>query len=305
VYLAGILRENNITHLHSPWADLNAFIALIASRLLGIQYSVQARAHDIHRKTYLYGLQEKFENAEFVIINTQYNVAHIRNLLSLANGAKIHLICNGLNPERFQPGHSRKALSPTTEILCVARLIEQKGLIYLLCACHSLKEKGITFRCRIIGGPENPLFMNYYVALKKLLKQLQLEEEVSFLGSQPFSHILAAYQKADIFVLPGVIAENGSRDITPNSLIEAMAMRLPVVSTPVTGIPEIVEDGVEGIWVPPKDEIALSEAMLRLIKDEPLRLELGNRARQKVEARFDINKNVVHYANKMGGGHEN
>ncbi len=300
VYLAGILRENNITHLHSPWADLNAFIALIASRLLGISYSVQARAHDIHRKTYLYGLQEKFENAEFVITNTQYNVAHIRNLLNHANGAEIHLIYNGLNLERFLPGRRRKGFSRPVEILCVARLIEQKGLTYLLRACRILKEKGIAFRCRIIGGPENPLFMNYYVALKKLHKRLQLEEEVSFLGSQPFGQILAAYDDADIFVLPCVIAENGSRDITPNSLIEAMAMKLPVVSTPVTGIPEIVEDGVEGILVPPNDEIALSDAMLRLIEDEPLRLELGNRARQKVEARFDIDKNIVQYANKMG-----
>jgi glycosyltransferase involved in cell wall biosynthesis len=300
VYLAGILRENNINHIHSPWADLNAFIALVASRLLGISYSVQARAHDVHRKTYLYGLQEKFENAEFVITNTQYNVAHVRNLLNHANGAKIHLIYNGLNLERFQPGRRTKELSHPAEILCVARLIEQKGLIYLLRACHILKEKGIAFRCRIIGGPENPLFMNYYVALMKLHKQLQLEEEVSFLGAQPFGQILAAYQEADIFVLPCVIAENGSRDITPNSLIEAMAMQLPVVSTPVTGIPEIVEDGVEGILVPPNDEIALSEAMLRLIADEPLRLELGSRARRKVEARFDISKNVVHYAVKMG-----
>jgi glycosyltransferase involved in cell wall biosynthesis len=295
VYLAGILRENGVTHIHSPWADLNAFIALIASRLLGIPYSVHARAHDIHRKTYLYGLSEKFENANFVITNTQYNVNYLSNLLNHAGDTKIHLVYNGLNLERFRPEGHRTGLASPPRILCVARLIEQKGLIYLLKACQILKEQGITFRCQIIGGPENPLFMNYYVALRSLHRKLHLEEDVFFLGSQPFSRVVEAYRDADIFVLPCVIAQDGSRDITPNSLIEAMAMELPVISTDITGIPEIVDDGVNGILVPPHDENVLSEAILRLIKDESVRRELGACARRKVESRFDINKNIIHY----------
>lgn len=73
LYLAGVLQEKQVNHVHSPWADLSAFVALLAARLLEIPYSVQARAHDIHRKTYLYALREKFENGEFVVTNTRYN----------------------------------------------------------------------------------------------------------------------------------------------------------------------------------------------------------------------------------------
>ncbi len=82
VYLAGTLKDNNINHIHSPWSDIHAFISLIASKLLRIPYTVQASAHDIHRKTYLYGLSEKFVNAEFVVTNTRYNELYLKSILN-------------------------------------------------------------------------------------------------------------------------------------------------------------------------------------------------------------------------------
>ena len=122
--------------------------------------------------------------------------------------------------------------------------------------------------------------MNYYVELKKLHRRLQLEDCVFFPGTQRFEQVLEKYREADIFILPSVIAEDGSRDITPNVLIEAMAMKIPVISTTVTGIPEIVENEVSGILVPPNDENALAEAIIKLIHDSNLRNELGeNRGR--------------------------
>ncbi|MCI0454152.1 MAG: glycosyltransferase [Candidatus Dadabacteria bacterium] len=295
VYLAGVLKDKNINHIHSPWADRCAFIALIASKLLGASYSLQGRAHDIHRKTYLYAFPEKFENAEFVITNTQYNEVYLRSSLNSPNGRKIYTIYNGLNIVQFTPNHKQENKSKQTRILSVARLIEQKGLVYLLKACKILKERGYTFRCEIIGGPEEPLYINYYLALKKLHRQMGLEECVFFLGAKSIDKVLEEYRNAHIFVLPCVIAEDGSRDISPNALIEAMAMKLPVISTNVTGIPEIVEDGVSGILVPPHDENALAGAIVKLIENDNLRKELGENARKKVEERFDIDKNIVKY----------
>jgi glycosyltransferase involved in cell wall biosynthesis/GT2 family glycosyltransferase len=295
VYLAGALKDMNINHIHSPWADVNAFVSLIASKLLKIPYTVQARAHDVHRKTYLYATAEKFMNAEFVVTNTRYNESHLKSFLDREAWGKIHTIYNGINLDQFEPRPDSRNTSNQIVILSVARLIEQKGLVYLLKSCRILKDRGYSFTCNVIGGLEKPLYINYYVMLMKLHRQLGLEERVFFLGDQPFHKVLEEYRNADIFVLPCVIAEDGSRDVTPNSLIEAMAMKLPVISTNVTGIPEIVENDVSGILIPSHNEIALAEAIIKLIENYHLRKELGENARKKIEERFDINKNVVQY----------
>ena len=115
------------------------------------------------------------------------------------------------------------------------------------------------------------------------------------MGAQPFEKILEAYTRADLFVLPCVIAENGGRDISPNALIEAMAMGLPVISTQLSAIPEIVEHGVSGVLVPPNDANALADAMRQLMENEPLRRALGVRARERVAARYDARKNVQQF----------
>jgi glycosyltransferase involved in cell wall biosynthesis len=173
--------------------------------------------------------------------------------------------------------------------------------VYLLQACRNLREKGYQFKCEIIGGPEEPLYTNYFIELKKLHRRLDLSDCVLFLGARRFNEVLEKHREADIFVLPSVIAQDGSRDITPNSLIEAMAMKLPVISTTVTGIPEIVEDGVSGVLVPPNDENALTEALIRLIEDPDRRKELGENARKRVEEKFDVNKNISRYIDLFAG----
>ena len=139
--------------------------------------------------------------------------------------------------ERFCPNGRVRSKSEPVRILCVARLIEQKGLTYLLKACSLLKEMDLAFQCRIIGCAED-IFMNYYVTLKKLHRNLFLEDCVEFSGTLPFHEIIEAYEHSDIFVLPCIIAKDGSRDIIPNSLLEATAMQLPVISTKVTGVPD-------------------------------------------------------------------
>lgn len=293
VYLAWLAKEKKLNHIHSPWADRNSFIALIASKLLGISYSLQARAHDIHRKDYLFGLKEKFENAAFAITNTKYNFEYIKSEITPSINGRLNLVYNGINLEEFIPKQGNRE-SELIRLLCVARLIEQKGIDLLLRTCKELKDKGYNFICNIIGGTED-IYMHYYLEIKKLHSQLNLEDKVFFLGSLPFREALNYYSNTDIFVLPCVIAEDGSRDITPNALIEAMAMKLPVISTNITGIPEIVDNEINGILIPPNDGNALTESIERLINHPELRKQLGEKAREKVEERFDINKNVSSY----------
>jgi glycosyltransferase involved in cell wall biosynthesis len=177
------------------------------------------------------------------------------------------------------------------KILSVANLVEPKGLEYLLTACKILQDRGYPVHCEIIG-PRVTYSMNYYIKLQKLRRALELEREFRFLGAQPFARVLEKYREFDIFVLPAVIAEDGSGDVTPNVVIEAMAMELPVISTRSRGIPELVEDGVSGILVSPRDEEALARAIMRLMEDKELRKKLGHNARKRVEERFDISKNI-------------
>jgi glycosyltransferase involved in cell wall biosynthesis len=177
------------------------------------------------------------------------------------------------------------------KVLAVGNLVEPKGFEYLIRASKILRERGFAVKCEIIGG-KVVTEMNYYIDLHKLRKRLALEKEVAFLGKQPFYRVLEKYQDADIFVLPAVVASHGGRDITPNVMLEAMAMKLPVISTTSGAISEIVENEVSGILVSPRDEEAIAAAIVRLLTNESLREKLGNNARRRVEERFDISKNI-------------
>ncbi len=179
------------------------------------------------------------------------------------------MVYNGIDLEKFIPADEKKE-SKLIRILCVARLMEQKGIVLLLKSCKELKEKGYNFVCNIIGSPED-IYMYHYLEIKKLHAQLKLEDKVFFLKSLPFREVLNYYNNSDVFVLPCLIAEDGSRDITPNALIEAMAMKLPVISTNITGVPEIVDNEINGILIPPNDVAALSASIGRLINQPELR----------------------------------
>ena len=293
VYLAGVLKEENARHLHLPWSDRTAFTGLLAARLSEIPFSVHARAHDIHRRLQKFALKEKLSNASFVITNSRYNHRFLERQISPKRKKQIHTVYEGIDVTKFESAGDKRETG-RLRILSVARLIEEKGLVYLLKACHILKMKGIRFRCEIIGESELPAYRYYDVELKRLHRELNLEASVKFLGPQSFAVVVEAYRRASVFVLPCVIASNGGRDVTPNSLIEAMAMELPVVSTHISAIPEIIEDGESGLLVPPGDELALAAAVEKLASDPVLRRTLGLKARKKVEQQFDIRRNILH-----------
>ncbi len=295
IYVAGTLLKHNIQHAHSPWADTNAFILMQAAALLDLPYSVQARAHDIHRDNRRVGLYERLSAAKFIVTNTRYNVDYLKTILKASEHSKIKLIYNGLDLACFQPRITQLSVVHKPIFLCVARLIEQKGLLDLLHACCILQEQGYEFLCHIIGAPELPDYNDYYQDLKNLRQELKLEDKVHLLGPQSFDKVMTAYQQANIFVLPCVFAADGSRDITPNALIEAMAMGLPVISTPITGIPEIVDDEINGLLVPPEEPRLLADAMLRLLLAPHLSQRLGQAARKKVAKQFNIRQNSRAY----------
>ncbi len=291
--LAQLLRQQNAGHIHAPWAYHQAFQALCAARLLDIPFSVQARAHDLHRCTQAYALQQKFRGARFIITNSHFNAEHIRTYLPAAQHHKIHVIYNGVALSRFQPPERAQSGAGVVRLLAVGRLVGFKGFRYLVEACTLLRAAGHPFQCDIVGGEDWEEDANAAVALRLIRHELTPPDVLRFHGVQSLNAVLAMMRAADIFVLPSVLARNNSFDITPNVIIEAMALALPVVSTAIGAIPELVEDGVTGLLVPPSDPAALAAALGDLISQPTLRHQMGLAGRQKAEAQFDAQRNMA------------
>jgi colanic acid/amylovoran biosynthesis glycosyltransferase len=289
--LASALHGAKVTHVHVPWADRHAIIAFVAARLIGARFSVQARASEIHRAITGRGIADRVKFAEFIITNSEYNERYLRSLLG-RDGPAVRVIRNGLDLAQFPTPVRKGKDGGPFRILAVGRLVEPKGFKYLLHACRLLLDRGHDVVCEIVGGRVDPLDTVTWIDLKMRHDSHGLSTHVTFSGPQSFQQVMRGFQEADAFVLPCVRARDGSHDITPNSLIEAMAMQLPVVSTTSGAIPEIVEHDVSGLLVPPADAESLTTAIERLIVDPALCARLGAAARARVEERFDLHENT-------------
>jgi glycosyltransferase involved in cell wall biosynthesis len=170
--------------------------------------------------------------------------------------------------------------------LAVARLVEKKGYPYLIKACQILAAQGYDFQCLIVGGgPQERL-------LKQMIEEFDLSKYVSLVGIVFQERLRDYFNQADMFVLPCIVASDQDRDGIPNTLIEAMAMEIPVISTYVSGIPELIEDRKTGLLVPPQDEVSLAKAIATLLEDKELKETLGKAGRNKVIQEFEIKKNT-------------
>ena len=173
-------------------------------------------------------------------------------------------------------------LGSTPLILSVGRLVEKKGFPDLLHACARLKQAGYRFRCAIYG--EGPL----HDELAALIERLGLSGEVALAGACSQRELIPIFQHADVFVLAPFVTADGDRDGIPNVLVEAMACGLPVVSTSVAGIPELVKPDQNGLLVAPHDADALFAALAALLADPDRRKQLGEAARRTVVEHFDL-----------------
>jgi len=169
----------------------------------------------------------------------------------------------------------------------VGRLVDKKGLPYLLEACRMLKSEGQSFRCVIVGeGPQRR-------PLEGMVRSFGLGGLVTFPGAVSQERVLDLYREAAVFALPCQVMGNGDRDGIPNVLVEAMAVGLPVISTAISGIPELITSGHDGLLVPERDVQALTSAIQTLMQDEALRERLGRQARSSVARKFDSRVNAL------------
>jgi colanic acid/amylovoran biosynthesis glycosyltransferase len=276
-YVADRAKRNGVGHLHAHFANRAATVAQQASHLLGVPFSFTAHAFDVFRGADAKVITRKMADARFTATVSEYNV---RFLQSLANGSRprIELVRNGIDMTRFiEPD---QAPSEPFSILAVARLVEKKGLPILIDACGILRDAGHDFQCEIIGKGA------LRAQLEQLIRAWQLGDRVRLVGPLAQQEIVAHYQRAHVLALPCIVGSDGNREGLPVSIVEALACGVPVVSTPVTGIPEAVHDGVNGLIVPSGDAVALARALERLQLDRPLLARMRAAARPSVIAHY-------------------
>lgn len=282
-----VLESGRIRHLHAHFCHGATEVAMLASRMCGVPFSFTAHAKDIYRQDMNPGdlLPLKLRRARFAVTCTRANQTYLDRLRPPQT--PLHAIYHGLDLSRFVPSeHSVKSDVPL--ILSVGRLVEKKGFHFLIEACRALKDRGHEFHCQIIGGAGTE-----QDKLKNLIAALKLEQTVTLQPAMTQEELVAVYERATIFALPCQVLADGDRDGIPNVLVEAMAMKLPVVSTPVSGIPELIENGVNGMLVSSQDSAGLAAALETLLNDAELRTRLGETARQTVCRDFDIQQNVL------------
>jgi glycosyltransferase involved in cell wall biosynthesis len=283
-YLAHELLREPVAHLHAHFAHAPALVAMFAHRLIDIPYTFTAHANDIYVRTPPKLLRAAAQWARAVITCTEYNRRYLSTQIGPASHGKLHCIYHGLDLSQFKFAWPRAAEPGPPMILSVARLVEKKGVSDLIVAADILRRRGRCFQVEIVGnGPQHSVLENQ-------VKQLGLEDYVKLVGAQTHDKVCRAYQRASIFALPCMVAANGDRDGIPNVLLEAMGSGVPVVSTPVSGIPELIESEREGLLVPPSNPAKLADALDRLLTCPDLRERLALGARAKIEAHFSLDR---------------
>jgi glycosyltransferase involved in cell wall biosynthesis len=302
VYLARILRHerasaNPSTHVHSHFAHDPTLIALLLKRLTGLRYSFTAHARDVFQVPRS-ALAERIREADAVLTCCHSNLEYLSELAP-EERPKLQVMRYGIDLQTFRPAQAPQAHVPL--MVSIGRLVEKKGFGDLIGACRMLEDEGLGFRCVVYG--EGPLRDE----LVEAVASLELTGKVTFAGARTQRELQGLLKEAHLFALTPCVTDDGDRDGVPNALLEAMACGLPVVTTTVAGIPEVIVHGQNGLLAEPHDVPVIAGNLAALLTDPPLRTRLGARARSEVVANFDREANarrlasVLGWANMQGG----
>ena len=276
------MRRAGVSHAHAHFATTAARLANLAWHMGGPTYSVTAHAKDIyHEEVRVDHLRDKLSGATFVATVSRPNRDYLGSILD--GRSRLHVIPNAVALERVGPARANRSASAL--VVAVGRLIEKKGIADLVHACGLLVERGVDVRLEIAG--DGPLRIELEQAAARW------GANVIFHGALPHEAVLALYRRAAVFCLPCVVASTGDRDGLPTSVLEAMALGVPVVTTDVNGLRELVVDGRTGLVVPERDPQALADALARLLGDTALAEQLAAVARQLVESRYSLERSVA------------
>jgi len=280
---AGYFRKNPPTLIHAAWGGGPATAAWLLWRLDGHRYSAAAHAYDIYEHGGDWWLRDKLEHAAF--IHTSTTMGRQALIERGVPAEKIHCIRRGL--DQLPAVKPLRAMREPLRLLCVARLVEKKGLQHQLRIYAALHEAGVDFTARMVGeGPLRP-------ELERLAGELGVAAKVVFVGHVVHHEVWNHLAWADVLLHTGIIAVSGDRDGLPNVIPEAMAIGTMVVTSPTAATTEAVTDMLTGMVAPVTSPQAWVEALRRLSRDDALAETLRTNARRWVEEEFDGHKNAA------------
>jgi len=283
VYVGLRLQEMGISHVHAHFTGMAARTAFWVHRFFPVTFSFTAHANDIFApRNFEIGLDKLVDTARAIVTVSDFAKKFLQERFP-ERADRMRRIYNGLNLAEF--GRADFSSSPPL-ILAVGRLIAKKGFADLICACGLIAERGKSFRCEIIG--EGPLENE----LRGQIERLNLQNRVALSGAKPQGEVRQRLAAANVFVLPSIIDPEGGMDNLPTVIMEAMATALPVVSTKIGGIPEMVIENETGFLLEPADASALADAIEKVIDDRLLAQRLGHAGYQRAHELFSIEKNV-------------
>lgn len=285
-YARNALGDNKPDLLHAHFAKDAAHIAMWAGMLLHIPFSVTTHAQDIFVPESDERLAGLLKNAPIVFTISHFNRVFLGKRFGDFPDKKLKVTHLGLEPESLPPREKSSSGIPT--VMCIASgLVPKKGVEVLLQACRTLHAKNISFRCVIAGTDQAGDRLEYF---RRAVSEYKLDGIVEFRGLMPSNKVLKAVSSSTLFVLPSVEAPNGDMDGIPVALMEAMGIGIPAISTRLTGIPELIEDGVNGLLTAPGDYEELADAIEKLLTDPGLAKEFASRGREKVLKDFSVDR---------------
>jgi colanic acid/amylovoran biosynthesis glycosyltransferase len=284
--LVDVVRRRRPGHLHAHFATWGARAAHLASASTGVPYSFTAHARDIYGDHVdRAALVERIAQARFVVTVTEFNRRHLAALMDDAGvPGRVVRIYNGVDLDALAP---RGVERDRDLVVGVGRLVEKKGFDALVEAIDTVRASRPAVRCVIVGeGPDR-------AALEAQIAARGLEDHVSLAGAMRHVEIATLVERAAVFALPCNVAADGDVDALPTVILEAMALGTPVVSTAISGIPEMVEHEHTGLLVGERDTRALAAALTRLLEDAGECARLAAAARALARERFDLRRNVA------------
>lgn len=279
--IAEHMRRTGVDVVHGCFANNSGTVAMVTARLAGLPFTFECHAYDLFVDL-RYG-DEKVAEAKRVFSISEYNKQHLVGKLGcppekvvIRRVPILKDFCDSIDTGDRTPGL----------VVSVARLTEIKGFDLAIAAFAEVARNVPSARYVIVGeGDLRP-------QLEAQARRLGVADRVQFVGTLTNQETLRLVRRASAFVLPSRIGADGDRDGIPTSMIEAMYLRTPTVSTRVSGIPELVDDGDNGFLAEPEDTATIAARLRKLLTDEPLRQRLGEAARGKVIAEFDVDRNI-------------
>ncbi|NJN56239.1 MAG: glycosyltransferase family 4 protein [Leptolyngbyaceae cyanobacterium SL_5_9] len=284
-YLALELQKLGITHLHACSADVPAAVAELVQSLIGISYSFAAHVRDIH-SIEPEVFDRRMDKAEFVLACTRHSQQFLQGIS--AHHSSVYLSHPGVDLSRFL-AEGKPATNGTSRVpllLSVIHSFEEDGLTDLLQACQLLKRKRYAFHCKVVS------YGSVQFEISPLIQALHLEDVVSLVSNPTQDELVDLYQQADVFVLPCRTAKDGDCSDIPQALLEAMAMKLPVITTNTPEVEELIEHMRNGLLVLQQAPLLIAAEIEYLLVQPDLMQELGYAAREQVKQRFSLAHNA-------------